>query len=315
MKSIIRINFADFWKHLDKTDNYFFNLLSKKYNVEISSSPDILIYSCYGEDHLKYNCIKVIYNGENQRINWNACDFAFGMDLIQNNPRYYRLPNWILYGDPLKLTYPKPNPADILAEKAGFCNMVVSNGRAKERIAFFHKLNKYKKIDSGGRYLNNIGGPVANKQDFIKKYKFTLAFENSSYPGYTTEKLFEPMLVNSVPLYWGNPEVRLDFNTKSFLNYHDYENDEAFIEKIIELDNNDDLYFKMLSEPWYNNGQMPEFLREENILNQFDLIIGSIGKIKPVAQTLKKYKYHFFRYKNRLINKINTIIPVKLTFR
>ena len=77
-------------------------------------------------------------------------------------------------------------------------------------------------------YLNNVGGPVKNKIDFIMDHKFTIAFENSSYPGYTTEKIFEPMLVNSIPLYWGNPLVDRDFNTKSFLNFHDYGNRRCF---------------------------------------------------------------------------------------
>ena len=35
-------------------------------------------------------------------------------------------------------------------------------------IDFFHKLNEYKKVDSGGKYLNNIGKPVVDKMDFIK---------------------------------------------------------------------------------------------------------------------------------------------------
>ena len=58
--------------------------------------------------------------------------------------------------------------------------------------------------------------------DFIKDYKFVISFENSSYPGYTTQKLIEPMLVNSSPIYWGNKSVGKDFNTKSFINVFYY---------------------------------------------------------------------------------------------
>jgi len=315
MKQTIKINFADFWTHLNKTKNYFFNLLSEKYTVEISYNPDFLIYSCYGTEHLKYNCLKVFYNGENERINWNACDFAFGMDYIPNNPRYYRLPNWILYDKPGNLILPGPDAETILASKTGFCNMLVSNKHAKKRIDFFHKLSKYKKVDSGGRVLNNIGKPVSDKLSFIKNYKFTLAFENSSYPGYTTEKLFEPMLVNSIPIYWGNPKVGLDFNTKSFLNSFDYKNEDAFINKIIELDNNDNLYLKMLQEPWFIDNKLPEFIKEKNVLNQFEIIVNSVGKINPVCTTYKKAFYHFSRLKKRIISKINTYIPIKSVFR
>ena len=70
---------------------------------------------------------------------------------------------------------------------------------------FFVKLSKYKQVDSGGRTLNNIGGPVEDKMEFIKDYRFVISFENAEYPGYTTEKIIQPMFVDSIPIYWGNP--------------------------------------------------------------------------------------------------------------
>ena len=85
--------------------------------------------------------------------------------------------------------------------------------------------------------------------EFLKPYKFNIAFENTSYPGYTTEKVMEPMVVGTLPIYWGNPLINMDFNTKSFINWHDYGSDEAVINKLIELDQNDQKYRNMLSEP------------------------------------------------------------------
>jgi hypothetical protein len=115
-----------------------------------------------------------------------------------------------------QLTAPKNIAA--FKSKQKFCCMVVSNAHAKERIRFFEQLSKYKKVDSGGRFLNNIGRSIDEKMEFIKDYRFVISFENSSSPGYTTEKLIEPMLVNSVPIYWGDPEVGRYFNTKIFVN-------------------------------------------------------------------------------------------------
>jgi len=69
----------------------------------------------------------------------------------------------------------------------------------------------------GGDYLQR----ETEKINFIKNYKFTIAFENSTSPGYTTEKLWQPMLSGSVPVYWGNPEVDRMFNTRSFVNVHE----------------------------------------------------------------------------------------------
>jgi len=285
---VIKINFVDFWEHFDIYDNFFYRLLSKQFEVEITDMPDFLIYSCYGQAHLRYNCYRIFYCGENLRINWNACDFAFGFDYIYE-ARYYRLPNWILYDNPKLLVKQSIDIAAVLREKVGFCDIVVSNPYAKKRIDFFHRLSKYKKVDSGGRLLNNIGGAVHNKRDFIRNYKFTIAFENSSYPGYTTEKIFEPMLENSIPIYWGNPLVHLDFNPASFINFHACKNEDEVIERIVELDRNDDLYLQLLEAPWYHQNQMPSYLDEQNILLQFEKIFLIAWDKVPVAQTFRRY--------------------------
>ena len=55
MKEIIKINFSDFWPGFVKEDNYFYNLLAKKYDVKISQNPEILFYSCYGNNYLNFN--------------------------------------------------------------------------------------------------------------------------------------------------------------------------------------------------------------------------------------------------------------------
>lgn len=315
MKPILKIDFCDFWGHFEKDDNYFYNLLSNKFDVRITNDPDFLIYSCYGVDHLRYTCHRIFYNGENQKVDWNACDFSFSFAYIENNPRHYRLPNWIFYGDPSELTSNKNDLEQIFSEKSRFCNMIVSNPYSKKRIRFFEKLSEYKKVDSGGRYRNNIGSPVDNKREFIRKYKFTIAFENSSAPGYTTEKLFEPMLENTIPIYWGDPLVNRDFNPRSFLNYHDYGSDEALIDQIIALDQDDNRYFQMLKEPWFNNNQMPSYLEENNILDHFQLIFSMAETQVPVARKPIRWLYWASRQVNKIDYEMNKVFAYRKPFR
>jgi hypothetical protein len=107
-------------------------------------------------------------------------------------------------------------------------------------------------VDAGGRVLNNIGYLVDDKLKFQSKYKFSIAFENSEHPGYTTEKLVHPKLVDSIPIYWGNPVVDKDWNTKSFINAYNFTNILDLVDFIKEVDNNDDLWYKMLIEPHLN---------------------------------------------------------------
>ena len=181
---------------------------------------------------------------------------------------------WYLQNSPYSLSKRNSEIDQIVLKKNKFCNFIYSNPNAQKRIDFFYKLSQYKKVDSGGALLNNIGGTVSDKLSFINNYKFTIAFENSSYPGYTTEKIVQPMMVRSIPIYWGNELIYQDFNTKSFLNYHDYSNEDQLINRIIEVDQNIELYRQYLLEPYFHNNRDNIYIHDENVLNQFEKIFG-----------------------------------------
>ena len=55
-----------------------------------------------------------------------------------------------------------------------FCNFVASNGNCQERNDFVSKLSKYKKVDCGGRWMNNIGYSVSNKKNSNLNINFQL---------------------------------------------------------------------------------------------------------------------------------------------
>ena len=276
-KPDLKIHFTDFWPVFNPQDNLFVKLLSKKYNLLFDNqNPDILFYSVFGCEHHYYNTKRIQFIGENIRPNFKECDYAFSFDYIDSD-RHYRLPLYALYMEEndISSVFREPDIDKILNEKKRFCNFIYSNPGQKKRNEFFKKLSKYKKVDSGGRLYRNIDRPILNKIDFIKEYKFTISFENSSYPGYTTEKIFEPMIVGSLPIYWGNPLVDKDFNSKSFLNYFDYNNDEELIERIIEIDNDDNLLAEILKQPFFQGNKVNEFVSHDNILNKLTEIIES----------------------------------------
>ena len=316
MKRTIKIDFADFWPTLVKTDNYIYKLLSRIYNVEISSNPEVLFFSCYGRKHLQYKCLKIFYCAENKRPDFNGCDYALTFDLI-NHHRHFR---WPLYAHHIdfedaweKLTKfrTKEECQEILSRKKKFCCMVVSNSNAKDRIDFFYELSKYKQIESGGKYLNNIGGAISNKMDFIKDYKFVFSFENSSYPGYTTEKIIQPFIVNSIPIYWGNPKIDLDFNPKAFLDATKVKSSEL-IEQIINLDSNDSLAVEMLTEPAFNNNEIPVCSKEEKVIEFLFNAIESRFKIKKVSENSFKEQLHYIHLKKLSFKKkVSRIIRSK----
>lgn len=292
MRPKIKINFTDFWHPSWKSairDNAIYKLLSKRFELEIVDKPDFLIYSCFGKEYLKHKCVRIFYTGENVRPDFNECDYAFSFDYPVTE-KNYRLPLYKLYNEFDQLETRLDNVDLIVNEDRKFCNFLYSNDKAKERIDFFKQLKKYKNVDSGGRVMNNIGYFVDDKIDFLRQYKFTIAFENTSYPGYTTEKLLQPFIASSIPIYWGNPLISRDFNTKSFINCHDYESFDEVIDRVIEIDTNDDLYNQYLHEPVFSNGVVNEYVNEENILKRFEKIFKH-GNKDLVAKNTDILKY------------------------
>jgi len=266
MKNKIKIDFSDFWGGFDKTDNYFYNLLKEEFEVEISNNPDVLFFSVFGNQHQSYQCKKVFYTGENVAPPLGYCDYSFSFDYL-DDVRNYRLPHYLLYDGYYELARTKVIEESMVNRK--FCNFVASNGNCNDRNSFVQELSKYKKVDSGGRFMNNIGYAVPDKRKFQSEYKFSVAFENNAYrpqhPGYTTEKIMEPMTVNSIPIYWGNPLINKEFNQKSFVNFYDFNDINKMIEYIIELDKDDTKYLEMLNQPWFTGNSIPDNNKLENI--------------------------------------------------
>lgn len=288
MKRVIKINFTDFWEGFSKKDNFFYNLLSSRYAVEISDTPDFLFYSCYGRKFLNYKCTRIFYASENMRPDFLRCDYAISFDYIKKK-NHFRLPLYHLYIIDGKDYYEKltreitrQEAATLWKQKTKFCCMLVSNPHAKERINFFNALSKVKHVDSGGRYLNNIGYAVEDKPAFISDYKFVLAFENSSYPGYTTEKILEPLVANCIPVYWGNPLIENDFNGGAFVNANNYLHNDALIKRLLEIDENEELAIEMLIQKKIPDNAKDHLKVKQEVLEFFSKII-TTNKRLPVA--------------------------------
>lgn len=253
----IKLKFVDFWDGFDENDNGFINILKKHFDVILCDEPDYVIYSVYGKNHLHYDCIRIFFTGECLFPDFNEADYAAGFDHLQIGDRYSRVPLYCaLKYKPAydSLANRKVYSQDDIAGR-DFCSFVVSNHMAVSgRDVFFNKLSEYKQVASGGRYLNNVGGPVADKIAFLRQYKFNIAFENSSVDGYITEKIVDAFTAGAVPIYYGDPRVAEDFNPKAFINVNDYPSFDAVIERIKEIDANDELYLEMLNQPCVQPG-------------------------------------------------------------
>ena len=97
---------------------------------------------------------------------------------------------------------------------------------------------------------------------------------------------------NTVPIYWGNPLIGNDFNPKAFINCHDFDSFEAVVDRVREIDSNEDLYLSYLNEPAFIQPYGNEFIDEERILERFDSIFAR-EHLQIKAKRLDKIRYCF----------------------
>jgi alpha(1,3/1,4) fucosyltransferase len=243
LKPIIKIQFRN-GLNLDtfKKEVFDVNKITNSYQFEDSNEPDFIIFGPYGNDippkSIKYQ--RIGYFCENIMPDMSICDWAFGIPRKEEvkHPNYFRI-QWHGF-DPARLIKNSDIDAEkILGSKSKFCNFIYSH-KVAYRERFFTQLSKYKKVDAPGKSMTNMPSIDAlfldnrweAKRLFQADYKFTLALENYLYPGYQTEKLYDSMLSNSIPVYIGDPLVGEIFNTKSFISLAGQEETSFLIKKI-----------------------------------------------------------------------------------
>lgn len=178
----IKIKFSGMTGSFDQNNNFITNILKKHYEIEFSDEPDYLIYSVNSMDYLKYNCVRIYYTPENLTPDFNICDYAIGFDYLDFGNRYIRYPIYLVdsfvaydnddyYNDvDLALHKHEISAEEAELQKKEFCSFVYSNALGAQcRQEIYKALSKYKKVNSGGRFLNNVGGPITDKLEFQRK--------------------------------------------------------------------------------------------------------------------------------------------------
>ncbi len=80
------------------------------------------------------------------------------------------------------------------------------------RLAFLDRLRQAMDFDLFGRGFQ----PIADKWTALAPYRYSIAFENSRYDDYFTEKVADPILAGCLPLYYGCPNLERYLPAGSF---------------------------------------------------------------------------------------------------
>lgn len=239
-----KVFFDEFWPGFQyENDPIFGTFLREHYDFDVvmnREEADIVFVSWYSPDmptHIYHKKIRDNYKGtfvyytaehdgaglrKEQQVDFEIYDYVISHYRISSSQHIW-MPNYLrkhglnvfskvneLYDNNCRLAKPKT---------VQFC---YSNESCQKRNNDLHLLQSMIHVDCGGKLFNNMEGYLPRDTKLyisaLSEYQFIMTYENSSFPGYTTEKLVEAYMAGSVPIYWGDPLVNDIWDENTMIN-------------------------------------------------------------------------------------------------
>ena len=304
----LNVKFIGFWDKDEIIFEHYFkpshSFLSDKYDLQLNpDKPDVIFASIFGQSHeytLKHDVPSIMLIHENQKPShhefFSMFDHVISFDPDSSLPNHTRIPYWVYRIFDHEYAFDLEKTSIVSSHLINgitpnhwndkFCAYM--HGKPIEyRERMFNELSTYKQVDSGGSLNFNLPfGIEANymqerlygveahrqKYSFFGQRKFSFCMENSWTEGYTTEKIIDSFLAQTIPLYCG-PILESDgFNKKAFLNLYDYDSIDDFKKDVIEIDNSRERENEIRSQPLFSS--FPEQFTREAMINLYTKIIG-----------------------------------------
>lgn len=271
----IKVKFMGVAEGFEPDWNELYNIMTRHYDVQIvEEDPDYILCDAFEPfyDYVRYPQVRILVNGENYVPDFNLVDYSVSRYPISFGDRNFYFPGCV-YPISHWLELPKKDRSydlDFIRGKEYFANFISSHdSEFGFRSQFFNKLSQYKRVESPGSLLNNMGPDTKlqwnndSKTNFQKKCKFTLCFESTVHYGFITEKITDAFYSDTIPIYLGSSNINEIFNEKAFINVANYTSFDEAVEKIIELDQDDEKYLEMMRQPILVDPEYPQRLLDD----------------------------------------------------
>lgn len=173
---------------------------------------------------------RIFFSGEPHNLPVGSHDAVIGSEFI-DSPAYYRLPLWLLYcnffGNASVNRQVRDTGFDLAAvmrtqdalSRPRFACSVLGNPQHLRFLAA-ERLRRHGEVDLFGRAVSR---PVDDKLALMRDYRFNICFENTIVPGYFTEKVLQAKVAGCIPLWYGDPSYRKDFNEHALVNVYEHD--------------------------------------------------------------------------------------------
>jgi len=113
------------------------------------------------------------------------------------------------------------------------------------------------------RIYPSYQGTVQNKWDVLPKYRFSICYENiHGEPGYVTEKIFDSMRANCVPIYWGAPNIADYVDTGAFVDRREFRTNFELESYLVNMNEKEYTHYLDNIQYYLNGNRFKKFLPE-----------------------------------------------------
>lgn len=260
---MIKICYINYWPNDGNCqDRWLSNYIKENIGpiqiVTTKDNPDILIGSCMGDintvKHTKAK-IKIFFYGENLEryppynnieLLKSTFDIIAGFKYTDKKNKIFRMPLWLLYYPYYNMKDKNKNIVTFLEneyqknknmEKNEFASLIARHDRGGQRKNLLREMQTYGNVLCPSDFNNNcnhISRGNKAKIEFIKKTKYNICPENSTFEGYYTEKIFQAFEAGTIPIYWAIEEPEKEILNKNKYCFIQNINDKYEVERKIK---------------------------------------------------------------------------------
>ncbi len=235
------------------------------------TSNDTLVILIKGEPHNSNPCDYDICIGEKYMNNIVNVPYPFLLSSLNEHRQLYK-----------KFSVP-------FNTKKSYCFMYSVDNPT--RVNIFNEFSKKVRVDALGKSCNNTDiqntRSVYNDDEtfydiavkIYSDYKFVLSIENTIKDYYFTEKLINPILANSIPLYYGSDTAFEIINKKRVIYFNDFKDIPSLIAYTMELLNDEDKYNEIINQPIFTCDKINLTNYNQIIYEKLDSVLGFAGRI------------------------------------
>ncbi len=128
-------------------------------------------------------------------------------------------------------------------------------------------------------------GRVNSKAETFSKYRFALIYENAQVPGWITEKIFDCLRSECIPIYFGAPNVQMYIPSDIFIDRRKFVKDEEILNFILSMDEH--VYSKYIE-------RISHYLKSAEFMNHLSTALAA-----RIVEAIERESSYSIKYERR----------------